>query len=245
VFELFSFLAPMKLFGYLVKPLVRLILGLVAIPLCKLLLHRVVRIRDLNEELEKDITQWIMGSLLLLVATANMESLFFGWVPLEFREEKVWLVGLRLLLAIGVIEKMPDQALFAIIHPGPPPLVLQRGRIVRGLIEYLPVYFKGLLCQHFNRSSPVFAILTVFLRGNVGWICYGLAILNYLIIGLVSSKDKALNVLQKFDEAVAQRRNELIEELQPPPRELTPAQRVTAAENAGPFPRPLEPEAKE
>jgi hypothetical protein len=241
VFELFSFLAPMKLFSLMVKPLVRLILGLVAVPLSKVLLHRVVRGKELNEELEKDITEWILGSVLLLVATANMESLWFGWVPLEFREEKVWLVGLRLLLAIGVIEKMPDQALFAIIHPGPPPLRLQRGRFIGGVLEYLPRFFLGLLCQHFNRSSPVFAILTVFLEGQVGWICYGLAITNYLIIGLVSSKDKALNVLQKFDEAVAHRRDELVEELQSSPGELTPTQRVAAAEQAGPFPGSVEP----
>ena len=158
--------------------------------MCRVFLHRVVRVEDLNEELEKDISQWVMGSLLLLIATKNMESHFFGWVPLDLREDKVWLIGLRLLLAIGVIEKMPDQALFAIIHPGPPPLKLERDRMLRSVLDYVPVYLKGILCQHFNRSSPVLAILTVFLGGVVGWVCYALAITNYLIIGLVSSRDK-------------------------------------------------------
>jgi hypothetical protein len=36
---------------------------------------------------------------------------------------------------------------------------------------------------------------------------------RYLLIGLVASKDKALGVLQKFDEAVARQRNEIEHEL--------------------------------
>ena len=237
MFDLIQLLMPAKLLGFLIKPVVRLVLGFTAVPLFKVFLHRVVRKKDLDAELEKDISQWVLGALLLLVATANMESLFFGWVSPEFREDKVWIVALRLLLAIGVIEKMPDQALFSIIHPGPPKLKIERGRIIGSLIDYIGPFLKGLLCQHFNRSSPVLAILTVFLRGPVGWICYGLAITNYLIIGLVSSRDKALNVLQQFDQVVAERREELKEELIADGIEpLSPEQRVTAAEQAGPFP---------
>lgn len=230
----FSFLIPSQLAGLMLKPLVRLILGLIAIPLCKLFLRRVVRMRDLSVELEKDISQWVRGSLVLLVASSNMESFFFGWVPVEWREDKVILLAARLMLAIGVVEGMPDQSLFSIIHPGPPPLKLERGRFWASLRGYIRPFLKGLLCQHLNRSSPVFAILTVFLTGPVGWICYGLAITNYLIIGLVSSRDKALNVLQQFDAAVAERRQALVEELQHDG--LTPEQRVTIAERGGPFP---------
>jgi hypothetical protein len=39
-----------------------------------------------------------------------------------------------------------------------------------------------------------------------------MAITQYLIIGLVTSRDRALDVLSEFDRAVAKRRNELIEE---------------------------------
>ena len=49
---------------------------------------------------------------------------------------------------------------------------------------------------------------------TVGWICYGMAVGQYLIIGLVASKDKALGVLQKFDEAVARQRQEIEHEIQ-------------------------------
>ena len=95
-----------------------------AIPLFRLLLRRVVRLQELDQELEKDLEQWFRGSLLLLVATANMEQMLFGWLEdvsrLNLQEEHAWIaVGFRLLLAIGVIESMPDQSLFAIIHPGP------------------------------------------------------------------------------------------------------------------------------
>jgi hypothetical protein len=49
-------------------------------------------------------------------------------------------------------------------------------------------------------------------RWLVGWVCYLMAITQYLIIGLVTSRDRALDVLSEFDRAVARRRNELIEE---------------------------------
>jgi hypothetical protein len=49
-------------------------------------------------------------------------------------------------------------------------------------------------------------------RWLVGWVCYLMAITQYLIIGLVTSRDRALDVLSEFDRAVAKRRNELIEE---------------------------------
>ena len=46
--------------------------------------------------------------------------------------------------------------------------------------------------------------------GTVGWVCYGLAIVQYLIIGLATSRARAVNVLLLFDEQVAVRRRELI-----------------------------------
>ena len=49
-------------------------------------------------------------------------------------------------------------------------------------------------------------------RWLVGWVCYLMAITQYLIIGLVTSRDRALDVLSEFDRAVAERRQELIEE---------------------------------
>jgi hypothetical protein len=185
-------------------------------------------LQELDQELEKDLEQWFRGSLLLLAATANMETFLFGWLEdvsrLNLQEEHAWIaVGFRLLLAIGVIESMPDQSLFAIIHPGPPAIWLRRGVPCFGLKEQCWPYLKGMLCQHLNRSSPVLAIMAAIFGGNpnnpeqythcvVGWICYGLAITQYLIIGLVTSKDKALDALSEFDRQVAIRRQELLEE---------------------------------
>jgi hypothetical protein len=125
-----------------------------------------------------------------------------------------WLsLGLRLLLAIGVIEAMPDQALFSIIHPGPAKLLLPRGRRWQAAREQWWPFCRGILCRHLDRSSSVFAILSVIFGGDtdrtVGWVCYWLAITQFLIIGLVSSRDKALDVLSEFDQQVHLRREEL------------------------------------
>lgn len=231
--EILQFLLPTKLLALALKPVVRLVLGIVAVPLSKLFLHRVVRVKEMDAELERDLTLWIRGSLILLLATANMESTFFKWVPPEIKDEKIWVVAMRLMLAVGVIEGMPDQALFAIIHGGPPKLKIDWRRIWPSLRAYFPALIKGVVCQHLNRSSPVLAILTVFFDGRLGWICYGLAITNYLIIGLVSSRDRAIDVLQQFDQQVAERRQELVVELQELHTEtaLTPEQRVDVLTN--------------
>ena len=200
VFQLLQLLLP--------KPLIRFFLGLVAIPLFRGIMRKFVRNQAIDEELEKDLEQWFRGALLLLIATDNMESTIWGWVREETRNT-IWFTAGRLLLAIGVIEGMPDQSLFALIHPGPQNPVLEKGRYFRGLIEYVPKFLRGLVCQHLNRSSPVFAILSVLYSGEAGWVCYGIAIVQYLIIGLVSSKDKALDVLTQFDEAVARQRHDI------------------------------------
>lgn len=211
--QLLQLLLPTRLLQPLLKPIVRLFLGLIAIPIFRLFVRRVVRVQDLDEELEKDLEQWFRGALLLLVATQNMESTIFGWVRPETRDSVFFMAG-RLLLAIGVIEGMPDQSLFALIYPGPQPPKIDKRRPLWSLVRYIPSLVKGMVCQHLNRSSPVLAILAVIWPDvTVGWICYGMAIGQYLLIGLVASKDKALGVLQKFDEAVARQRQEIEQEL--------------------------------
>jgi hypothetical protein len=211
VFNLTQLLLPSWLVKPILKPIVRVILGLLVIPVFRLVLHRVVRIKELDEELEKDISDWLRGAILLLIATSNMESVVWGWIRPEFRDSRYELfLLLRLLLAVGVIEGMPDQALFSIIHPGPPPMVLRKGRRWADFKALIVPSLRGLFNQHLNRSSAVLAILSVVLDpGPIGWVCYGLAITNYLIIGLICSRDKALNVLSQFDRAVSARRHEI------------------------------------
>ena len=211
--ELLQLLLPTRLLQPLFKPVIRLFLGFIAIPIFRLFVRRVVKVQDLDEELEKDLEQWFRGAILLFIATQNMESTIFGWVRPETRDSVFFMAG-RLLLAIGVIEGMPDQSLFALIYPGPQPPKLEKGRMLWSLIRYVPALLKGLVCQHLNRSSPVLAILAVIWPGTIGWVCYGMAIGQYLFIGLVASKDKALGVLQKFDEAVARQRQEIEHEIQ-------------------------------
>lgn len=199
------------------RPLMRFLLGAIAIPLFRLFLRKVIRLQDMDEELEKDLEEWFRGAILLLAATRNMEHLLFGWLPLDLDGKDQWVgVMFRLLLAIGVIETMPDQELFAVIHGGPPPIKYTREKGVRGWLREMRNNFgaiaTGLACQHLNRWSPVLAIMAAITAGWVGWICYVLAIVQYLIIGLVTSKDKAVGVLSEFDRQVAMRRRAIIEE---------------------------------
>lgn len=217
----------------LLKPLTRFLVGLIAIPIFHLFMNKVVRVQEIDEELEKDLEQWFRGSLLLLVATKNMEAALFSWLPNMQPEESgnPILMGFRIMLAIGVIEAMPDQELFSIIHPGPPKLKMSREYgIWRELKEKWRAILKGFVCQHINRSSPVFAILAAIATDTVGWICYGMAITQYLIIGLVTSRDRALDVLSEFDRQVNQRRRELIEEFDLDESEVKAANRENCAE---------------
>src|SRR5260221_901215 len=112
--------------GTFLRPFVRLLVGFIAIPLFRVFLRRVIHLQRLDTELTKDLEQWVRGSILLLLATHNVEYMLFGAIFDEWAQEPdmhkeyAWLsLGLRLLLAVGVIETMPDQALFSIIHPGP------------------------------------------------------------------------------------------------------------------------------
>ncbi|WP_459558033.1 DNA topoisomerase I [Lacunimicrobium album] len=206
------------------KPLGRLFLGLLAIPIFRFVMRRLLRVQEIDEELEKDLEQWFKASLVLLAATANMEDTLFGWIlPTQDVGQilattqnswwEAWLVGMRLLLVIGVIEAMPDQALFSVIHPGPPKLYFDRkkGLLCCAKEQWFP-YCKGFLCQHISRSSPVFAILSAILHDGAGWFCYVMAIVQYLIIGLVTSRDRALDVLSEFDKQIEMRRQEIIKE---------------------------------
>ncbi len=225
------------------RPLTRFVIGVIAVPLFRIFLKKVVRLQDLDAELEKDFEQWFRGSLLLLCATRNMEALLFPWVSAEYQSqgERYWvMVGLRLLLAVGVIEAMPDQELFAVIHPGPPRVRLSKQHgYWRGIRENFWPVAKGLLCQHLNRSSPVFAILAAIAPGGIGWTCFGIAIAQYLIIGLVTSRDKALNVLSEFDRQVAIRRRELVEEFEIGDSQDNP-ERLKAAESTEPVAPPCD-----
>jgi hypothetical protein len=277
--SLFRIILDLPILRGVLKPFTRLIVGLIAIPVFRFILKRVFRLHTLDKELEKDLEEWFRGALLLLAATANMEHLLFWWVQnVDWLDRADWLtMGLRLMLAIGVIEAMPDQELFAVMHPGPPKL--HKGEnVLRQIWRQKLKYLKGITCRHLNRSSPVLAMMCAIVgaqlptidehradiarhdfvigwsycercciamplqslasadqicrvmpeivamkrdvdqferrreRWMVGWVCYLVAITQYLIIGLVTRRDKALDMLSEFDRAVADRRKELVEE---------------------------------
>lgn len=203
----------------LLKPLTRILVGLIAIPLFRLVVRKGMRVAQVEEELERDLEEWFRAALILLVATANMEHLLFGWVPLDLDGEQGWIgVFFRLLLVIGVIELMPDQALFSVIHSGPLNLPFGKG-CVRELWTNRLDWAKKMACIHLNRSSPVLAMMSAIfggdaetVEGTVGWVCYFVAITQYLIIALITSTDKAGDLLGTFDRAVAEQREDLIEE---------------------------------
>jgi hypothetical protein len=205
--------------GTLLRPFIRLLVGFIAIPMFRVFLRRVVHLQRLDSELTKDLEQWVRGALLLLIATQNVEYSLFGEFLDNLGKEYVWLsLGMRLLFAVGVIESMPDQALFSIIHPGPSRLLFPKGRRIAAVREQWWPVCKGLVCRHLDRSSSVFAIMAVIFGAPthpvVGWACYGLAIVQFLIIGLVSSRDKALDVLREFDQQVRLRRDEIAKRFQ-------------------------------
>ena len=285
----FRTLMNLPIFRSMLRPITRVIVGLIAIPVFRFVLRRVFRLQELDDELEKDLEEWFRGALLLLAASANMEHLLFGWMEtVQWLDRMDWLtMGLRLMLAISVIEAMPDQELFAVIHPGPPRIKPGKS-IFREFWKQKWAFVKGAVCQHLNRSSPVLAMMVAIVgaqlpalvdtqadimrhstvstwsviqpigavtptsiaiaqqtmadnepemlemqrdyrqkweRWMVGWVCYLMAITQYLIIGLVTSRDRAMDVLSEFDRAVAQRRIELIEEfdLSDQPEAATPA----------------------
>ncbi len=178
-------------------PVIRLLCGLVAIPIFRFLLRRVFRLQANDAELERDLEHWFRGAILLIAATANLEDYLFGWTPL-----KDWFTTLlRLILAIGVIESMPDEDLFGLVHKGPPKLSLRRGGMRKAWMQRGAI-LKGLGVLHLRRSSPVFVIMCVVFGGaqgsthwTVGWWCYGLAVAQYLIIAVATDRSRASGLL--------------------------------------------------
>jgi hypothetical protein len=204
-------------FEYLLRPfarlLTRLFIRLAATPALHFLFHHVPALERLDQELEKDLAEWFRGSLLLLLITANMEVLLWhNLIPFrDMLDKHGWLgVGLRIMLAIAVVQLMPDQEFFTVVHPGPRLAFTRRRSMWSQLRESWKPLLVGFLCQHLSRSSPVFAILAVIFDGTVGWVCYTVAIVQYLIIGLVTSRDRAIDVLTIFDTQMAVRRRELL-----------------------------------
>lgn len=100
-----------RLMAPVIRPLSRLLVGLIAIPLFRLFRTRVLRLQDLDEELEKDFEQWFRASLLLLLASKNVELQIAEWSSVNFNLDiDRWYVTLgRLMLAISVIEAMPTR----------------------------------------------------------------------------------------------------------------------------------------
>lgn len=252
------------------KPAVRILVGVVAIPLFRLLMRKTASDKRLSEELVKDLEQWFRGCLLLMLATQNVENYIFHDLlqigakqshstlfeddspgisppvladgnPAETartpaagtsqtssdpaaddetaaarhkRSKREWLfLAMRLLLAFSVIEQMPDQALFSIIHAGPVHLLFPRGQVFLAIRNQMWPYLRGQLSRYLDRTSSVFAVLTVIVDGPLGWLFYSLAIAQFLIIGLVSSRDKAIDALSRFDRQIRSRREELVQEL--------------------------------
>ena len=210
-----------RLLGPVFRPLTRTIAAVIAIPAFRWFLRTVLRLEKLDEETEKDLVEWFRGAVVLLLATRNFENrlvhLFdpsLGEIVVHDGAQLNWFVlGGRLLLAIAVIESMPDQQLFGIIHPGPPKLDYRRSESLWANVrrQWKP-FAIGFVCQHLNRSSPVLAIMSAILKGTAGWVCYTLAIVQYLIIGLVTSRDRAIDVLTTFDRRVQEKREQIIEE---------------------------------
>ena len=207
----------------ILRPLIRFLVGFIAIPLFRLFVRKLWKEDDLSRELIKDLEQWFRGALLLLLATRNFELLLLMYMagktemPLEdLQSEWGWVsMAMRLLLAIGVIQSMPDQDLFSIIHVGSFKLSLPPKNRIGALRQQAWPLLKSIVCRHLDRSSSVFAILAVVLPpGRTVWICYGLACIQFLIIGLVSSRDKALDVLAQFDTEIHKRRLEIERERQ-------------------------------
>lgn len=198
------------------RPVLRLVSGLVAIPVFRFLLQRVFRVQATDAELERDLENWFRGAVILLAATANMEQFLFSWVP-----GKDWItLVLRLLLAVGVIESMPDEDVFCILHRGPPKLrLLRRSGWVEAWRRRREV-LRGIGILHLRRSSPVFVIMAVVFGEEepgirtglwtVGWWCYGLAITQYLIIALITQRDRITGLLEAFDRETSAVREKII-----------------------------------
>jgi hypothetical protein len=189
------------LYKPVLSPVIRMVCGLIAIPLFRFLLRRVLRVQTCDAELERDLEYWFRGAILLLAATANLEDFLFGWTQWHQNSQPWLTMILRLLLAVGVVETMPDEDLFALVHRAPPKLKFGAGFFARAW-EKRRALLKGCCVVHLKRSSPVFVIMCVVFGGpvgtldfKVGWWCYGLAIAQYLIIALMTDRNRAAHLL--------------------------------------------------
>lgn len=209
----------------ILRPVVRFISGLLAIPLFRFLLRRVFRVQAADAELERDLENWFRGAVIMLAATANLEDFLFGWLPWHSSGVVTeWpTLLLRLLLAVGVIESMPDQDLFIILHRGPPKVRLTRWAGWQQLWRQRLDVLRGLCVLHLRRSSPVFVIMAVVVGGEpgtsytVGWWCYGLAITQYLIIAVITDRDRVAGLLDAFERNTSALREELLTKTTTPP----------------------------
>lgn len=203
-------------FKPILRPVFRVLTGALAIPAFRFLMRRLLRRKQLSKEMERDLEMWFRGAVILLAATANLEDFLFGWLPWHKTEDPWLTMLLRLLLAIGVIEGMPDQDVFGILHHGPPKAKWTSRSGWKEMWRNRRAFVRGLGVLHLKRSSPVFVIMTVIF-GNapgtreftVGWVFYGLAVVQYLIIGLVTERDRIAGLLQQFDRGADVIRKEI------------------------------------
>lgn len=205
------------IFKPILRPILRILSGALAIPAFRFVMRRLLRRKKLSTEMERDLEQWFRGAVILLAATANLEDFLFGWLPWHKSDDPWLTLMLRLLLAIGVIESMPDQDIFGILHHGPPKAKLTSRSGWKDIWHRRREFLRGLGIMHLKRSSPVFVIMTVTF-GNapgtrefvVGWIFYGLAVAQYLIIGLITERDRIAGLLTQFDRSADAIRKEIM-----------------------------------
>lgn len=206
------------IFKPVLRPVIRVLGGLLAIPVFRFLIRRVFRVHASDAELERDLENWFRGSIILLAATKNFEDFVFGLLDWGTEQTIVWQsLLLRLLLAVGVIESMPDEDVFSVVHRGPPKLKLTTragwGAAWRARYEVL----RGLGILHLRRSSPVFVIMAVVGVGAgttenvVGWCCYGLAVAQYLVIAVITQRDRLTGLLENFDRNAQAIRDGIVE----------------------------------
>jgi hypothetical protein len=166
--------------------------------------------------MQRDVELWFRGAVLLLAATANLEDFLFGWLPWHKSEDPWLTMFLRLLLAVGVIESMPDQEAFGILHRGPPSIKLTSIAGWKQLWRRRREVLRGVGVLHLKRSSPVFVIMTVIFGGPVrsgefvvGWVCYAFAVAQYLVIAVKTDSRRIAGLLEEIDRSAAEIRKEI------------------------------------
>lgn len=204
-------------FKPVLRPIFRILTGLLAIPLFRFVARHCFRQKTLSKEMQRDLELWFRGAVILLAATANLEDFLFGWLPWHKSEDPWLTMLLRLLLAVGVIENMPDQELFGILHRGPPKVKLTSRSGWKEVWRRRREILGGVGVLHLKRSSPVFVIMTVIFGGApgtrefmIGWVFYSLAVVQYLIIGLITESDRLPGLLKQFDESADAIRKEIL-----------------------------------